>query len=411
MPEFQFTARDTTGHQITGKRSALTADDVATQLINEALTPIDIVTFTKKPPINPTRLTMPSFLQKKVATKDLQIFCRQMYTILKAGIPLGIGVTRLAETTRDQQLSSALRQIVVSLNQGKNLYTGLAQFPTIFSDFFINLVKVGENSGKLEAIFLHLADYLELEMDTKKKIKTALRYPTMVIVAGIIAIIVINMLVIPAFSQLFKSFGQNLPLPTLLLIASSNFMVNYWWACLITIVVMIVLIHRYIKTASGAITWAKWQLKIPIIGWLLHRINLARFTSLYALVLHAGVPAVEGLELVGSSTNNKFIASRIKAMVLLIARGTSISAAIAQTHLFPPLVIQMITLGEETGNIDQMLDEIAVYYQREVDYDLARLSDAIEPIMLIFMGALVLILALGVFMPMWKIAGSAGHGG
>lgn len=409
MPDFQFTARDADGRQITDRRNALSAEDLAAQLMKESLTPIDISKATKQvargKPANQTK-----WFQKKVSKEELQMLCRQMYTVLKAGIPIGIAVTRLAETSRNKTLSDALRQVILALNQGKSLYSSLAQFPNIFSDFFVNLVKVGENSGKLEAVFLHLADYLELESDTKKKLKTALRYPIMVIAANVIAIVVINLLVIPAFSQLFKSFGQQLPLPTKILMTTSDLMVNYWWILLIIVVLLIVGIRYYLKTPGGAMSWAKWQLKIPVIGWIIYRINLGRFTSLYSLVLQAGLPAVEGLDLVAGSTGNIFIAQKIKSVSFYVARGTTIANAVAQAKMFPPLIVQMITLGEETGNLDKMLQEVADFYKREVDYDLVRLSDAIEPILLIIMGAMVLILALGVFMPMWKIASTAGRG-
>lgn len=332
------------------------------------------------------------------------MLCRQMHTVLKAGIPIGSAVARLAETTRDKTLKEALKQIMVSLNQGKSLYVSLSRFPDIFNDFFINLVKLGETSGKLDTVFFHLAQSIELEVDTKKKIKTALRYPVLVLASTLIALLVINAFVIPAFAELFESFQGTLPLMTRILMTSSYVIINYWYIVAIIAFLLFVAIRMYLKTPAGQLLWGRWQLKIPIVGWLLHRIILARFARLYALVLRSGLTAMEGIELVGNSTGNAFMAKKIKRVSSLVARGNTIANSIAQTELFPPLVIQMITLGEDTGNIEELLDEVAEFYQREITYDLVRLSDVIEPIMLLVMAAMVLILALGVFLPMWDMA-------
>ncbi|AHE68467.1 type II secretory pathway [Legionella oakridgensis ATCC 33761 = DSM 21215] len=218
------------------------------------------------------------------------------------------------------------------------------------------------------------------------------------------ALLVINAFVIPAFAEMFKSFQGTLPFMTRLLIATSDFILNYWYLLLAVLFLLTAGFRFYVKTPIGELQWAKLQLKIPIVGWLIHRIILARFTRLYALVLRAGLTAVDGIELVGDSTGNAFVAQKIKTIASLVGRGNSISNSIAQTHLFPPLVLQMITLGEESGSIDDLLDDVAEFYQREISYDLVRLSDAIEPIMLVIMGVMVLILALGVFMPMWQMA-------
>lgn len=195
-----------------------------------------------------------------------------------------------------------------------------------------------------------------------------------------------------------------LPLPTRILLATSNFIIHYWYLLLGIILLIVLVIRAYIHSPTGSIQWGKLQLKIPIIGWLIHRILLTRFARLLSLVLRAGITAVEGIQMVGASTNNVYMSQQIKGVTDLIAKGNTISAAIDKTHLFPPLIIQMIVLGEESGTIDHLLDEVAEYYQREVDYDIARLSDAIEPILLVIIGGMVLVLALGVFLPTWNLA-------
>lgn len=411
MVLFQYTARDINGDMINGKRSAASAEDLAVQLQQESLIPVEIFIASKTSPLNEaSENALFNFLFKaKVKKTALQMFCRQMHAVLKAGVPIGTAVSRLAETTRDNVLKKTLQQIMASLNQGHSLYIALGQFPSIFSTFFVNLVKVGESTGRLDTVFLHLSKYLELETDTTKKVKSALRYPTLVIIAILVALFIINIFVIPAFAGLFASFKAELPLPTKILIWTSTFLLNYWYIIIGILIILAGSFVYYIKTVAGELRWDKIKLKIPIIGWIIHRILLLRFARLYALVLRAGLTAVDGIDLVGASTGNAFVAYQIKEVSTLVERGNSISSSIAKTNLFPPLVVQMITIGEETGTIDDLLDDVADFYQNEVEYDLVRLSDAIEPIVLIIMAIMVFILALGVFLPMWELASKALH--
>ncbi|MDP3704849.1 MAG: type II secretion system F family protein [Legionellaceae bacterium] len=405
MPEFSYIVRDKNGKKAVGRREADSAEELAEQLQIESLIPLEInpIIISEKQATK-SRFVLPDFFEAKVPQKELQMFCRQMYTLLKAGIPIITTVTRLIETTRNKQLVTALTDVLLTLNQGRSLSVGLSLCPKVFSTFFVNLVKVGESSGQLDKTFLYLAEYVELEIETKKKIKTAFRYPKMVSFAILIALLVINTFVIPAFSQLFKSFQGALPLPTLILMATSNFILSYWYILIGVTLIIVVTFRYWVKTPNGMVLWAYFKLKIPIMGWIVHRITLARFAKLFAMVLRAGLTAVEGIELVGASTDDAYFAQKIKVTSELIARGNTIAGAIAQTQLFPPLMIQMIALGEESGNIDTLLDEVADFYQRELIYDLAHLSEAIEPILLVFIAAIVLVLALGVFLPMWNMA-------
>lgn len=403
MPEYYFNARDQQGKALSGQRNALSAEDLANQLLSEGLIPLDISASQIKKSIT-TPTSKSSWFAPRVTLGDLHIFCHQMYSLIHAGIPVASAITRLADTTRNKTLADALQKIVIALNKGSSLNIAMGQFPNIFSDFFLNLIVIGENTGNLDNIFLHLAEYLEMEVDITKKVKSALRYPIMVIGAIIIALLIINVFVIPAFAKLYANMHGILPLPTRILLATSNFIIHYWYLLLGIILLIVLAIRSYIHSPTGAIQWGKLQLKIPIIGWLIHRILLTRFARLLSLVLRAGITAVEGIQMVGASTNNVYMSQQIKGVTELIAKGNTISAAIDKTHLFPPLIIQMIVLGEESGTIDHLLDEVAEYYQREIDYDIVRLSDAIEPILLVIIGGMVLILALGVFLPTWNLA-------
>lgn len=403
MPEFSYVARDTKGQKVVGRRDASSSSELSGFLQSEQLIPIEI-TRSNRTEKKSKGFQLPNFFQAGVSEKELLMFCRQMYSLLKAGIPIIATITRLSETTKNKELVEALGKVLFALNQGKSLSSGLMKSPEIFNDFFTNLVKTGEESGDLDTVFFHLAEYIELEMETKKKIKTAFRYPKMVSIALLIALLVINTFVVPAFSDLFSSFQDNLPVPTLILMASSNFILNYWYI-LLGIVGLGVFVFRYaVSTHQGMVKWAEFKLNIPIMGWIVHRITLARFAKLFAMVLRAGLTAIQGIDLVGASTDDAYFAEKIKVTSELITRGNRISGAMEQTKLFPPLMIQMISLGEESGNIDGLLDEVAEFYQRELVYDLDHLSEAIEPILLVVVGAMVLLLALGVFLPMWDMA-------
>ncbi|WP_133130140.1 type II secretion system F family protein [Legionella yabuuchiae] len=410
MPDFQFTARDASGSTVRGVRKARSAEDLATQLQKESLLPLDIEQSTKakaQPQQSVAKYSASGLFKKPVSKEELQMFCRQMYALIKSGIPLSIAIARLAESSHDKELAKTLRQILVSLNEGQSLNASMSRFPKVFSDFFINLVKLGEEIGKLDEVFYHLSEYLLLEIETGKKLKKAMRYPLIITFVTFCAIIGVTVFVIPAFAKMFQSFNAELPLPTLILVSVANFFINYWYVALISIILLIYGLRYYIKTPEGTVVWSKWQLKIPIFGWLIHRIILSRFTRLFALALKAGLSAVDGINLVGKSTNNAYFATKIQSVTQSIARGNTISASLAQTKLFPPLVLQMISLGEETGRIDELLNDAAEFYQRDIEYDLARFNDYIEPIMIVIVAGMVLILALGVYMPMWDFAGKA----
>jgi MSHA biogenesis protein MshG len=327
-----------------------------------------------------------------------------MYTLLKVGIPIITAITRLVETSRDKALIKALKQVLVTLNEGSQLSVGLARSPKVFSDFFVNLVKVGENTGHLDTIFLYLSDYVQLDVDTKKRMKAAFRYPKMVVFGFLVALIIVNIFVIPAFADMFNNFHGVLPLPTRILVSMSNNLQHYWYVAVGLAGIIMTGFQYYIKTPDGMIRWAKFKLRIPITGWIMQRITLTRFARLYAMVLRAGLTAAKGIVLVGESTDDPNLAQQIKSSSDLIARGNTIASSIEQTRFFPPLMIQMITLGEESGKIDALLDEVAEFYQRELMFDLARMSELIEPILLLIAGFFVLILALGVFLPMWEMA-------
>jgi MSHA biogenesis protein MshG len=271
----------------------------------------------------------------------------------------------------------------------------------VFSPLFVSMIHVGENTGRLDQALMQLANYYEQEVETRKRIKTAMRYPTFVISFIVVALFVLNVKVIPQFASMFARFGVDLPLPTRILITTSEFFVNYWAFMLAGIVSLIFAFKAWVRTEKGQEKWDKFRLRMPIIGDLVNRAQLSRFSRTFALMLKAGVPLNQSLALSAEALENKYLENRLLEMKSSIEAGGTISTTASNSQVFTPLVLQMLSVGEETGRIDELLLEAADFYDREVDYDLKTLTARIEPILLVVVAGMVLILALGIFLPMW----------
>ncbi len=281
--------------------------------------------------------------------------------------------------------------------------SALGRHPRVFSELFLSLVHVGENTGRLELAFLEIGKYLELEKSTKKKVKSATRYPIFVLVAMAAALAVITVFVIPVFSDAFASFGAELPWQTQVLMNTSDFVPNYWPFILLAIFGSIAGFISYTNSEKGRLLWDRKKLRLPVFGHVLERIALGRFARSFSMVMSAGLPIVQGLIVVSGAVGNAFIAKNVQKMREGVERGESLYITAANTEMFSPLVLQMISVGEETGMVDELLAEVADFYDAEVEYDIDKLGDSIEPILIVFIAGLVLILALGVFLPIWDL--------
>jgi len=403
MPQFYYKGRSVDSRQsVDGYVDATDENNAAGQLMNRGITPISITEGIKT-----GQDEKPAFGEKRPDLSDLALFARQMYTLTKAGVPITRAISGLIQTARNPYLVRAMRDMVKNLESGRDLSNSLARHPDIFSGLFVNVVHVGEQSGHLEHSFLQIAKHLEKEKINRDRIKAATRYPKIVLAALVIAMVVINMLVIPAFSNTFTRLGSDLPLPTQLLVVSSSFFTTYWPHMIGVLLLMVFGANNYLKTESGRFTWDRIKLKTPVFGDIILRTTLGRFAHSFAMSLRAGVPLVQALSMVSKTLDNDYIESHINAMRSSIERGETLTKTATATGIFTPLVLQMLGVGEETGNVDEMMDEVAEYYEQEVDYDLNFVGDAIEPILLIIIGIMVLILALGVFLPMWDMSSAA----
>ena len=405
MAMFQYKARDARGELVKGELEASNADALATQLLNSGVTPLEIKQVVKR--ADPLAELKKRLGSSKPTLDDLILFCRQMYTLSKSGVPIIRAMNGLAETTRNTMLAEVLVSIRHDLESGRELNVAMDMHRSIFTPLMVSMVRVGENSGKLDLAFEQLAAYLEMERDTRARIKAAIRYPTFVIVAISLAIGIVNAFVIPAFANVFASMGEDLPWQTQVLISTSEFTVAYWPFILVAVVAAVMGFNYYIRTDQGRYRWGRIKLRLPLVGSIITRATLGRFTRSFAMANRSGVPLIQALTVVSRAVDNDYVTERILSMRNGIERGDSLTRTAAATGLFTPLVLQMLSVGEETGAVDQMMEEVSEYYEREVDYELKNLSSAIEPILIVAVGILVLILALGIFLPMWEMTSLA----
>ena len=406
MPFYHYTARDNQGKLLEGQAEALSADALAAQFQASQLMPIRITQVVEKTSLDLARFF--SFRRKtKVTLDDLILFCRQMYTLNASGVPLIRAIRGLVETARNPTLGEALGRVVEDLEAGMELSGAFSRHAEVFPPLLCRMVQVGEVTGKLDNVFKQLALYFEREKETINQVKAALRYPTFVLIAIAIAVSIITLYVIPAFEKVFSGFGADLPLPTRILMALSSFMQHYWYVLLALLVLTVLGIKQGLKTQKGRYTWDRYKLKIPLVGDIILRSTLARFSRGFNMSYTAGIPLSQALGFTARAVDNVFVGGKIEKIRNGIERGDTLTRSATQTGMFTPLVLQMLAVGEETGAVDTMLADVAEFYEREVEYDIKNLSSAIEPIMIVIIGGMVLVLALGVFLPMWNLSSIA----
>lgn len=398
MAEFNYRGRDASGELITGALEASSEKAAADTLIRRGVTPLTIRSRDEK-----NQDTGLALFEEKVNLDDLIVFTRQMYSLTKAGIPILRAIDGLAENSPKKRMRTVLKDIGEQLERGRELSAAMAGHPNIFPRLLVAVVHVGENTGQLEEAFEQLSEYLGKEQDTRKQVKSALRYPMFIISALVVAMFILNIWVIPTFAKMFAQFDAELPLPTRILIGTSDFFVSWWPVMLIVLAVGWVGFKRFKTSKNGRVVWDRWKTQMPIFGDIVKRSLLSRFSRSFSVMLRAGVPLTQSLHLVADAVDNYWMAERIEDMRKTIERGEGITRAAQGTGLFTPLVMQMISVGEETGRVDELLEEVADYYEREVDYDLKSLTARIEPILLVLVAVMVAIMALGIFTPMWDM--------
>jgi len=412
LPTFAYRGRNARGEQVRGTLEGADTGAIAEQLSNTGITPVDIgpvaeaATTPGSAPGWWQRLT-----EERPSALDVMLFSRQMHTLLKAGVPILRALAGLQESNVKPAMQRVIQDLRESLDSGRELSSAMLRHPEVFSSFYVSLVRVGEATGLLEDVFLRLFEHLSFEKETRDRIKAALRYPTFVIVAMGVALAIINIVVIPAFAKVFQNFKVELPLMTRILVATSDFSVHYWPVLLAALIGAILGFRAWTGTRTGRYAWDKTKLRLPIVGKIILQATLARFARGLALCLKSGVPAVQALSVVARVTDNDYISQRVEQMRDGVERGESFLRTAVTTGVFTPMVLQMIAVGDETGELDDLLFEVAEMYEGEVDYDVKNLAANIEPILIVFLAGLVLVLALGVFLPIWDLGQTMLKGG
>jgi MSHA biogenesis protein MshG len=411
MAVYAWRGRNARGEAVQGQLDAMSEGGVADQLMSIGVAPVHIAIA-----VTPTETSADHWLarlnRRPLVVEDILLFSRQMYTLNKAGVPILRAFAGLEASATKPAMVEMLKDIRSSLDQGRELSAAMARHIDVFGAFYISMIRVGEMTGRLTEVFLRLNEHLEFERDVRERIKQAMRYPIFVMIAMAIAVVILNIFVIPVFAKVFAGFNAELPLITRGLLAFSAWMLAWWPLLMAGVIGAVVVIRGYLRTPDGRYRWDARKLKLPIVGDIVLKATLARFARSFALSSQSGVPLVQALTVVAQTVDNAYIGSRIEQMRDGIERGESISRCAAATGIFTPVVLQMISVGEETGELDSLLFEIADMYERETDYSIKGLSAAIEPILLAVIGVLVLLLALGVFLPLWNLGAAAqGKGG
>ena len=406
MPHFAYKGRDSRGQLVEGVLEGADSGAVAGQLFGSGVTPLEI-----NATVAPAGTSGPGLLDRlqapKVGDTDVLLFCRHMYTLLKAGVPIMGALKGLQESAENKALSDVIQDVRENLDSGRELSACLARHPKAFNPFYVSMVRVGELTGKLEEVFLRLFHHLEFEKFMREQVKSAVRYPSFVVGAMALAIVIINIFVIPTFAKVYQGFKTELPAMTKALIGFSNFMIAYWPVMLVVLVVAVFAFRAWLATTPGRLKWDDLKMRIPIAGPIILKATLARFARSFALAIRSGVPAVQALTIVANTVDNTHVARKIESMREGVERGESVLKTALATGIFTSIVLQMVAVGEETGALDDLMTEIADMYQREVEYDLKSLASQIEPILVVCLGVMVLILALGVFLPIWDLGSAA----
>jgi MSHA biogenesis protein MshG len=398
---FEYKGRNRRGELMRGRIEAVSERAAAASLMGSDIFPVSIT-----PP--PKAAEQPEWFvrltrQDRVPPEQVVLFTRQMANMVRAGLQILDAVSGIQATTENKPLAKVLGSVVEDLDRGMVLSAAFARHPRVFDDYYVNMIRFGEGSGRLEEAFRNLYQQLEFDRGMRRKIKSALRYPSFVMTAIGIAMAVVTIYVIPAFSKTYATMKVELPLITRMLVGVSNFAVSYWWLVLLLGIAAVVGIQMALKMPEVRYAWDRHKLRLPIIGPILYKGTVARFSRSFATAMKSDVPVVTVFQLVSKVVDNAFFEARILQMRSGVERGEVLSRVMRTSGIFSAVELQLITLAEKTGEVENAVDEIAQLYSEDVEYQVERLSTAIEPLLLAFLGVLVLVLVLGIFLPMWDL--------
>jgi MSHA biogenesis protein MshG len=398
MPNYQYKSRDKFGKEARGLMEGEDENSVAQKLIQMGFTPVSITEAREA-------IRGPKFSGSSIRVKfsELNMFTRQMATLQKAGLPILLALSALREQTENKIFKEVISQISRDIESGLSLSGALEKYPLIFDPLYLNMVASGEASGKLDQVLERLASLREHDQSIRLRIKSATRYPLIVVIAIIVGFVVLTTLVIPRYAKIYAQYTTALPLPTQILLGINYAVTKLWWLLIIAGVAAYFLFKQYINTKLGRFTWDSFKLKIPIFGPLFLKLSISRFTRITGTLMRSGIPILKILDISSGSTGNVVVSKAIQNIKNNVAEGKGMAEPMKISGLFPPIVTQMVAVGEETGKLDDLLIHVADYYDEQVDYTVNNLTSLIEPILIFVLGLAVLFMALGIFLPMWNL--------
>ena len=398
MITFAYQARDASGRIVSGIQDALNEDNAVTSLMSRGLMVLSL-----------QEKAVASKTKKKVWTvkeTDIVLFTRQLATMIEAGISLVQGLTALydqSDPKRQRNLRAVVSDVTTRVQGGETFHEAIAKHPRVFNRLFVSMVKAGETGGLLAEILERLAGFLEASARLRKKVKSAMTYPVIVICIALLITTFLIVRVVPIFGEIFKDFGAKLPAPTQFLIDVSDFVRGEWYFLLVGIASIIFGVRTFLRSTRGKQIWDKWKLKLPVFGPLIHKIAMSRFARTFAQLIRSGVPILEVIDIVGGSAGNDVIEKGIKSVGDDVEKGDNLSVAMSKKTIFPPMLLRMVAAGEATGKIDNMLEKMADFWDEEIEALLDALTSLIEPMLIVFLGVIVGGIVIAMFLPIFKL--------
>jgi len=398
MPQtYDYKVRDRTGNLVSGQLVGDSESLVQAKLREMGMTPVEV----KKANAG---LKMEINLRPgRVKLKGIAIFCRQFATMVNSGLPILRALSILGDQTESKELAKVLIAVRTDVEQGSSLSNAMAKHPKAFNNLFVSMIKAGETGGVLDDVLLNLADQIEEEVELRRKIKSAMTYPVVVVCLVVLIMAAMLLFIVPQFESIYANLGGTLPLPTKILLAASRAVRTYWYVVLLGAVGANFALRRYKKTEAGRARIDALKIRVPVFGPLFHKVALARFSSTFGMLLHAGVPILQALDIVKDTVNNKVISRAVDDVKGSVREGESIAKPLSKHKVFPPMVVQMMAVGEETGGVDTMLEKVAQFYNSEVSASVDALTSLIEPLLIAIIGGAVGAAVVALYMPMFNI--------
>jgi type II secretory pathway component PulF len=398
MGTFEYKAIDEAGNEVIEVVEANNEGEVAERLTQLGYLPVVIKVKRSGSEIKLFSRT------KRVKSEDIIVFTRQLVTLLKAGVPLLSCLEALTHQTDDEDVKNLIQEIYVDIESGVSFSEALAKHPKAFSELYVNSIHAGEMGGALDQVLVRITELMEHDLETRSRVKSATRYPIIVIVSLVAAFFGLMMLVVPNFIDLFDKMQIDLPLPTRLLIGLHSILTNYWYFVLVGLVLLVIVFKQYIKTDKGALNFDSFKLALPILGDLNLKTSMSRFTRMFETLNSSGLPILQTLDITAKTVGNLVITKEIEKAAYGVLQGEGLAGPMSRGKIFPPMVVRMIAIGEQSGSLDQMLLNVSQHYDTEVEYAVKNLTSMIEPILTVGVGVIVLFLALAIFLPMWDLA-------